>query len=283
MLLALGACTTGSVPQQKRTATQFEGKLDNFFSVCDRDMHNAVTVITERELIKNLTHLHRMNEGGKKYYLLERETISEMIQSVTTGVYSDFILINKHGVVVYTRVNDDLFGKNVRTSLKDSPLERCFQRTGESIYVDDVAAFPDLSGNYYIFLSSKISKDGTVHGIFILQLSVRKIREMIDPDIVMIGRDGRTRIVSGEEGVLEPYPLFNKIMSVDMNVREKYGFSDGLHSYTYYPFVYHNLTWIIIEGRQPRKQAVSFHLNCPRKFGDPFVKGAEECLFPCSG
>ena len=65
-------------------------------------------VVMEEEIVKNLTHLHRMDYGGRKYYLLERENITKMIQAVTEGTYTDLILVNKKGIIIYTMNNDDI-------------------------------------------------------------------------------------------------------------------------------------------------------------------------------
>ena len=66
--------------------------LKDFFIRSELDVRNAGRVIVERDIVKNLSHLLRMDSGGKKYYILERENITRMIKSVTKGVYTDFIL-----------------------------------------------------------------------------------------------------------------------------------------------------------------------------------------------
>jgi hypothetical protein len=80
-------------------------------------------------------------------------------------------------VVVYSRENDDIFGKNVRTGLSDSPLARCFARQDRALHVEDVAVFPKGSGRYGIFISSRIEVENTFHGIFILQAGIEKVEE----------------------------------------------------------------------------------------------------------
>ena len=41
--------------------------LDAFFSTFENDLLNTSAVIAANELIKNLTHLQRMNFGGNRY------------------------------------------------------------------------------------------------------------------------------------------------------------------------------------------------------------------------
>ena len=145
----------------------------------------------EHDIVKMLTHFLRMDGGGKKYYLLEREHISEMILAVPEGLYSDFILINRHGVVVYSRENDEIFGKNVRTGLSESPLARCFAQQDRALHVEDVAVFPSGSGRYGIFISSRIEVENTFHGIFILQAGVEKVEGYLDAGTELLYYDGR--------------------------------------------------------------------------------------------
>src|SRR4030042_4555789 len=99
--------------------------LKGLFKLCESDLEKAKKVIIEKDLVKILSHLQKMDSGGKKYYLLEREAITSMIKSVTEGVYSDFILINRDGTVVYTMANDKLFAGNVRTPLVKQALASC--------------------------------------------------------------------------------------------------------------------------------------------------------------
>jgi hypothetical protein len=50
-----------------------------------------------------------MNDGGSKYYLLEKESISAMIRSTARETYHDLILVNSSGTVLYTMQNETLF------------------------------------------------------------------------------------------------------------------------------------------------------------------------------
>ena len=87
-------------------------RLQRFFNACESDLSRARRVVVERNLITMLSHFQTMNGGGRKYYLLEREGITALIRSVTSGAYDDLILINRDGVVVYTMASDELFAKS---------------------------------------------------------------------------------------------------------------------------------------------------------------------------
>ena len=95
----------GPVPATPLPAVQ-KDVLADFFSRCEQDIERAGQVVVQEDIIKNLTHLHRMDSGGRKYYILERDAISRMIHSVTQDIYSDFIIINDNGTIIYTAHND---------------------------------------------------------------------------------------------------------------------------------------------------------------------------------
>ena len=54
--------------------------LEGFFRTTESDALKAKQVVEKDKIIFNLTHLKLMNTGGRKYYLLERENITEMIK-----------------------------------------------------------------------------------------------------------------------------------------------------------------------------------------------------------
>lgn len=185
-----------------------------------------------------------MDGGGKKYYLLEREHISEMILAVTEGLYSDFILINRHGVVVYSRENDDIFGKNVRTGLSESPLARCFARQDQDLHVEDVAVFPPGSGRYAIFISSRIMVEDSFHGFFILQAGIDKIEGYLDGKTEIIDYEGRYRISPRRELIMTEHPLFER-----MEQGKAGSLSADGKRYEYHPFEFLGIRWLIVGER----------------------------------
>ncbi len=226
-----------------------EGKLKAFFSMCERDNTNAVNVIRDRDLIKNLTHLHKMNAGGKRYYLLEREAITEMIRSVTEGIYTDFILINRHGVILYTMSDDEIFGKNVKTALSWSPLLQCFNMEGQAAHLEDVIMFPPLSDSYSMFIAMKVVKENEMEGVFVLQVTAGKILPLLEPGTSIISRDGKYRINARSEMMLAPFPYLNRINLEALSLEKTVSFTADKKFFECYPFEYRNLYWIIVSER----------------------------------
>ena len=247
LIFTAGGCMSKRVnPAYRASAGEING-LSGFFRMCERDVQSAIGVINARDLVRNLTHLHRMNYGGKKYYLLERESITEMIQAVTEGVYSDFILVNSHGLIVYTRENDQIFGQNVNTSLKGSPLSHCFSSVAEGVHLEDVSQFPSASGLYSMFAASKVVDDESGHGAFILQIDLERICGLIDEKTVIIDESGLYRASRRKDDILNSYPRFHLLEGSGLNSEGAETFTLEGGVYTCYAFHFNNLRWILID------------------------------------
>jgi len=244
VLMMAFCCSVKKETGALREEYSMERGLMRFFALCERDAAGGVGVVERHDIVKMLTHFLRMDGGGKKYYLLEREHISEMILAVTEGLYSDFILINRHGVVVYSRENDDIFGKNVRTSLADSPLARCFANQDKELHVEDVAEFPPGSGRYGIFISSKIVVENTFHGIFILQAGIDKMDGYLEDKTEVLDYNGRYRLTPRRELILSDHPLRGR-----MEPGVPGSFSQDGRRYQATPFEFHGIRWMIVRER----------------------------------
>lgn len=179
--------------------------IGEFFERTADDLRRASVVVIENDLVKNITHLQTMNSGGDRYYLLERENLTTMIRSVTQGVYVDCILINREGVVVYTMHNDRLFGKNVRTTLKNTLLIDCYENRHLPVFVSDVTVIPGDGERRSILVSMKLSGGKTMPGVLVLQIDTTRIAEIIG-DTVCVGADGNYRVHRSAAMINTPYP-----------------------------------------------------------------------------
>ncbi len=243
LLFILFACIS---KQPKQTGQEKKTPLEKFLRRCELDVTSAIDVITEKDIVKNLTHLQTMNMGGRKYYLLERENITKMINAVTKGVYSDYILINRGGTVIYTKFNNDIFGKNVRTSLRDTVLYECYVNRGIPRYFGDVTFLTDGS-RPCLYVSSSISDNGEFNGIFVLETDVRKLQEIMGSGKEIIGFDGLYKVPNQLSRVNERYPLFEGInVQMSGSNKENLLYGPGSETYRYRFFKYRNLNWIII-------------------------------------
>ncbi len=225
--------------------------LEDFFNRCMSDIIRAKKVIVESDIVKMLTHFQNMNAGGKRYYILEKENITSMIEAVTKNVYSDFILINKKGRIIYTRSNDDIFSKNVRTHLVNTPLSRCYENRKKGIYVEDVSTLRPSIENHSMFISIRVGGGNSYPGIFVLQFNPDRIKEILNDKTEIIGRDNRYRISYTMDNLLSIYRYSDKIdMRLPSNKKDIYSFSTSDHkNFDYKFFNFKNLNWIVVKER----------------------------------
>lgn len=248
LLLILASCMIGSCATAPSPAPGGIDSLKNFFGLCESDLEKAKKVIIERDLIKMLTHLQHMDNGGDKYYLLEREGITTMIKAVTEGIYSDFILINKEGSVIYTMKNNGIFARNVRTALGKTALNACYENRDTIPYIASVAPDPPYWDEHYIAVSAKITAPNTMPGIFILLVDIGKIQTIIGEKSFILGRDGTYQVAADRRNIRAPFADFARIDSTvpagEHAVRRFSRSSGG--TATYRLFQYSNLNWIIV-------------------------------------
>ncbi len=218
--------------------------LEGFFKMTEADSLKAKHVVEKHKMIQNLTHLKIMNTGGKKYYLLERENITEMISAVTEGVYLDYILINRNGDIIYTRTTDNIFGNNIKNGFEDTPLRKCFL-SRDAVHFEDVALMTTASSIPGLYVSVPIVSDDGFQGTLILQIDIDRINRFFDDKTDIISREGLIRVTADKKRILSAYYGFSEIdmSSLDRNKN----WSDDKTGYRtdYSVFKYKNISWII--------------------------------------
>ena len=220
--------------------------LSEFFSRCREDMGRASRVVIDEDIIKNLSHLHRMDSGGRKYYILERDAISHMLRSVTREIYTDFILINEAGTIIYTASNDSIFGKNVRRDLRTSVLARSMDESGDDMTVYDVTPSDSAGGAYCLYMSCRVHGGKSFPGIFILQLDTQQIARIFSKPTEVVGNDGKYRITEREK-ILQPYPRHETLaLCRTLGPGEIKQFRDDRGEFTCRDFRYSGLSWFVI-------------------------------------
>lgn len=242
--LVILSCGTQPVKIEKKSGdiTNLEG----FFKRSENDSIRAGKVIEKHRIIQHLTHLWTMDRGGKKYYLLEKDDITEMINSVTEGVYLDYILINKNGIIIYTRRNDTLFGANVNNGIESAPLRNCFTNRG-GVYFEDTSVLAASLKIHALYVSSPVYVENNFHGVLVLLIDVKKISEMLEPGTDIFSRDGIFRITGSEEKLFSRYPGFD---SIDFKTIDDKGIMvqdkpEGRIKFS--KFSYKELNWILMK------------------------------------
>lgn len=197
LLIFAVSCSAPPVKEEVKVSAEDTNisSLEKFFKRSEGDSLRAGQVIEKHNIIQQLTHLRLMDTGGKKYYLLERENITEMINAVTEGIYLDYVLINKHGDIIYTMKNDSLFGTNVNEGYEETPLKKCFAMK-RSVYFEDVSLITPAAVTYSLYVSSPVYVQQNFHGILVLQIDISKISEILEKDTDVINRDGIIKIAS---------------------------------------------------------------------------------------
>ncbi len=251
LIINLHHCKT---PEKKGPATEkvsgdiIVHNLKDFFLRCEQDILRAKKVIVEKDIVKNLSHLLRMDSGGKKFYILERENITRMISSVTRGVYTDFILVNRKGVVIYTAVNDDIFGKNVRSSLKSTPLYDCYTNIQEGIYFHDISTLSPAIERHSLFVALKVKGGISFPGLFLLQVSTKKLASYMERGSFALSREGIYRVSRDPEKIqsfYEDFPAMHLTGSVPESTGSSFRNRAGV-KFIYRPFTHRNINWMIV-------------------------------------
>jgi hypothetical protein len=186
-----------------------------------------------------------MDRGGKKYYLLERESITKMLKSVTEGLYSDYILINQPGFIIYSMVNDEIFGKSIKSTLKHSALNRCHANHTLEYFIEDNYLTSERDAEKFFYLSSTVQGGNTNPGIFILEIDPQKILDLAGPKSRILNLKGEV-IISGEKK--EIGKPFSKVEMINLNpVYSKiFSFKADKIKYRYRFFQYMNIEWVVI-------------------------------------
>ena len=241
------SCGTQSVKNENVKSGEI-AKLEKFFRRSEHDSVKAGNVIAKNKIIQHLTHLRKMDNGGKKFYLLEKDDITEMINSVTDGIYLDYILINKHGDIVYTKKNDDLFGANVNNGFEATPINRCFiNRTG--VYFEDVSYIAPSSKIYSLYISSPVYVEGSFHGVLILQVETKKISEILDAGTEIFSRDGIIRVTPFEQREFKKYSGFDKINMNSLDSNGMFLLNHQEEKLRFLKFNFKEINWILMNKR----------------------------------
>ncbi|MCX7679642.1 MAG: hypothetical protein N2316_10545 [Spirochaetes bacterium] len=132
-----------------------------------KDIQKASKVINDNNLIITLTHLQTMDKGGRKYYLLEKETLSHLLNSVTKNLYRDIYLVNWEGTIIYTMHDDSVFARNV-SEIASSSLSIPYNAAMDGQLI---ATNCSIDAHNQCIIASPVEKDDKRWGVIMLILS----------------------------------------------------------------------------------------------------------------
>jgi hypothetical protein len=192
-----------------------------------------------------------MDSGGRKYYLLEREAISEMIHSATEGRYDEWVIINKTGRIIYTMRDNEVFNKLVTSQLKGIPYDRCHINHELPLYIDDTSTILTLGGGSYLVFSAKAQAPDTRPGLLLLVMNVSHAVSALPAGSWAVGTDGMYKAAADMSLINTPCPYFEKIppaLSADDKSLYYFTGTGGIQYVCRY-FRYAGHTWILVAER----------------------------------
>lgn len=228
--------------------------LTELMMLCEKDARNAGNVIIEEDMIRMLTHFKRATYNGRRYYLLEKENITRMIDAVTENIYDDYIIINQHGTILYTRNDTDIFWKNVVRQIQNRPYHVPFENRDQEIFISDVMERTEGSGSHVILISRRLGGNSTMPGLMVLQLDVSHIKEALNERMDLVGVDGRYRLdgPSSRTGFLSPL-TYEEIAKVRSNTDNSF---HKIHEFIYVKnFSYRTVQWLILYDSSPARKS----------------------------
>lgn len=241
ILVFLISCSTGTTV--KTDDSSIRSMIKDFLIRSEGDVTRAGLVIQKHRIIQHLTHLRKMNNGGKKFYLLEKDNITEMINAVTEGIYNDYILINRHATIVYSKNRDDLFGSEITYGFESSPLSKLYQKGKRKILFHDISPVTAQSNETSLFLSIPVYVQKSFHGILILETDHSTILKNVKGSFTVIDEKGIVRISKNRD---EIYSKYKYLKNIDKN---EGAFSTPEGKVYYSTFVHNDLKWIICEKK----------------------------------
>ncbi|MEJ5362869.1 MAG: hypothetical protein WHV26_12485 [Spirochaetota bacterium] len=228
-ILYLLSCST------KLTTKSEVQLISALFSPYIHDMSNAVTIIQKHELIANLTHLMNMDNGGRKYYLLEYEHISEMIGNVTEQLYEDLLIINSSYTILYSMKSIELYGRRL------SQLSPVLHYFVSNLPYDDIAIFkpfeyPPMSGNYSFCICYPIQINDRNKGFCIGLINQNKFYDILSADSIIAETNGEVIFNILQRGTLK----------LDEDKLKKSSITISGKNYYIHLITYKNISWYIL-------------------------------------
>lgn len=240
--LTLSCSGTQNEPSPPAVASiNNNSKVTNFLKSCEDDLSRAAAVISEKRLISILTHLNKMNNGGNYYYPLERDSLSKMLNQLSTYKYSECIITNKNGKIIYTMYNDEILGKSIFRLLArpfNSIVEKTMKNTPS---LSDKIQFKTKDGSSNnIFFSYPIKdNNGEIDGVLIASIPMSEISKVIPEN---------SRIITAN-GFYKFHPDSNYWNKKDMYFqgdKDEFILTTDEGKFHYKKLNYKNITWYLI-------------------------------------
>ena len=229
LIILISSCTN------RQITNNYNNPVISFFSHYVCDMQNATKIIIKYELISNLTHLLIMDNGGNKYYLLEHEHITEMLNNVTHKLYDDLIITNNIYQVVYSMQNKNYYGRRI---FDISPLlQQCLMKCNyKDISIYEPSEYPVMSGNFSFCVVYPITSNERNKGFLIGFINQIKLYDVLPEDAIIVDKYGMV-IIKPEKSIVNTIPI--------PDLQNNYGTFEQ-KQYSIMEVKYKNIEWYLL-------------------------------------
>jgi len=209
------------------------------------DLKRAEGVVKKNDMIQNLSHLQRMNTGGKRYYLLERKSLTALLQSITIEQYHDIILTDRGGRVLYTMHDDTLFNTVISRQDESSPLLRCYTNGIKgNIFIHEPAQYPRLSSSILLFIAYPVTIDSEPAGLLIAVIKNDLLVAIKPRDLLVLNHSGNLAVTAHLKNLGQSI-IPENVMPVEIPEDTNFKISYNKKNYHLEPVTYKNIKWLI--------------------------------------
>ncbi len=242
------------VPSAKIDTKNLNPLISEFLTTCEIDIKKSTDSINEKNLLFYLQHYNKMNSGGNRYYSLERDTLTKMLNSYSEHPYSECYLINKKGIILFTMFNKDILGKHV-DHFSGSPITKLYYTSIKNVSaIQDVSSFP-TDKQHDLYFSSPVVSGSDIEGVLIAALDINHLGKKLPAETKIIDSDGLFRFHTNQSLYYQKDIDFSNNLSVINNLQTStVKTAEGDMSYQRYQ--YKNIKWFIIT-RTKNSQSVA--------------------------
>jgi hypothetical protein len=194
------SCSSGQKEAVK--APDLKG-LSGFFTTFEKDMKNSTDSISQQDLVKSLSHLLRMDFGGSKYYPLEREALTKMINALASYQYAECILLNKSGVIIYSMYEDDMLSKKADYYPKSIGVIFNNVKSADRFILDGTAVLGSAGKKVILFGMAVNTKEG-FQGVLISGIEAGKVMEYSGVRDLTVNGSGMIVLDGNTDNIAKP-------------------------------------------------------------------------------
>ncbi len=245
LLTSILSCSTTPGSTDISSVDRYSQFIISFFDRYMEDLKRAETVVKNNDMIQILSHLQRMNTGGKRYYLLERKSLTALLRSITIEQYHDIILTDRGGRVLYTMHNDTLFNTVISRQDESSPLFRCYKNGIKgNIFIHEPAQYPRLSSSIFLFISFPVTIDNKPAGLLIAVIRNDLLVARKPRDLQILNHSGNLAVTAHLNNLGQNI-IPDNLMPVEIQENTSFSIKYDKNNFLLTPVTYKNIKWLI--------------------------------------